>query len=111
MNWMISLAARIVSIADVFDALTSKRPYKDAWSAEAGLKALLLLNEQREIKADVEEVLPPDSSGIVAVFEERWSEDLDQALKSADVIKKEKVDRESAEQVKAAARETQPAAR
>jgi HD-GYP domain-containing protein (c-di-GMP phosphodiesterase class II) len=36
----ISLAARIVSIADVFDALTSKRPYKDAWSAEAGLKAI-----------------------------------------------------------------------
>lgn len=36
----ISLAARIVSVADVFDALTSKRPYKDAWSAEEGLKAI-----------------------------------------------------------------------
>ena len=36
----ISLAARIVAIADVFDALTSKRPYKEAWSAEAGLKAI-----------------------------------------------------------------------
>ncbi|TMC68970.1 MAG: HD-GYP domain-containing protein [Chloroflexi bacterium] len=36
----ISLAARIVSIADVFDALTSKRPYKEAWSAEAGLEAI-----------------------------------------------------------------------
>ena len=36
----ISLAARIVSIADVFDALTSKRPYKDAWSAEEGLRAI-----------------------------------------------------------------------
>ena len=36
----ISLAARIVSVADVFDALTSKRPYKEAWSAEAGLKAI-----------------------------------------------------------------------
>ena len=24
----------------MFDALTSKRPYKDAWSAEAGLKAI-----------------------------------------------------------------------
>src|SRR5438045_9447077 len=36
----ISLAARIVSIADVFDALTSKRPYKEAWSAEAGLQAI-----------------------------------------------------------------------
>jgi two-component system response regulator RpfG len=28
----IPLAARIVAIADVFDALTSVRPYKDAWS-------------------------------------------------------------------------------
>jgi putative nucleotidyltransferase with HDIG domain len=36
----ISLAARIVSVADVFDALTSKRPYKEAWSAEAGLQAI-----------------------------------------------------------------------
>ena len=36
----ISIAARIVSVADVFDALTSKRPYKDAWSAEAGLRAI-----------------------------------------------------------------------
>jgi len=36
----ISLAARIVSIADVFDALTSKRPYKEAWSAQAGLEAI-----------------------------------------------------------------------
>src|SRR5213593_2502264 len=36
----ISLAARIVSVADVFDALTSKRPYKEAWSAEAGLRAI-----------------------------------------------------------------------
>jgi putative two-component system response regulator len=36
----ISLAARIVSVADVFDALVTKRPYKDAWSAEAGLQAI-----------------------------------------------------------------------
>jgi HD-GYP domain-containing protein (c-di-GMP phosphodiesterase class II) len=28
----IPLEARIVAVADVFDALTSKRPYKDAWS-------------------------------------------------------------------------------
>lgn len=30
----IPLAARIVSIADVFDALTNSRPYKDAWTFE-----------------------------------------------------------------------------
>ncbi len=37
----ISLAARIVSVADVFDALTSKRPYKDAWSLEDGMAAIV----------------------------------------------------------------------
>jgi len=28
------IEGRICAIADVFDALTSKRPYKDAWSIE-----------------------------------------------------------------------------
>ncbi len=37
----ISLAARIVSVADVFDALTSRRPYKDAWSLEEGMTAII----------------------------------------------------------------------
>lgn len=34
----IPLAARIVAIADVFDALTSVRPYKDAWSIDEALE-------------------------------------------------------------------------
>jgi len=33
----IPLSARIVAVADVFDALTSKRPYKEAWSLEEAL--------------------------------------------------------------------------
>lgn len=38
----IPLVARIVAVADVFDALTSKRPYKDAWPVD---KALTILDE------------------------------------------------------------------
>lgn len=40
----IPLYGRIVAVADVFDALTSKRPYKKAWSFE---KALDLLIEEK----------------------------------------------------------------
>ncbi len=34
----INIAARITAIADVFDALTSERPYKPAWSVEEATK-------------------------------------------------------------------------
>ncbi len=36
----IPLEARIVAVADVFDALTSERPYKKAWSNEEAIKKL-----------------------------------------------------------------------
>ena len=36
----IPLMGRIVAIADVFDALTSKRPYKEAWSLEQAIAYL-----------------------------------------------------------------------
>ncbi|MDN3630890.1 response regulator [Vibrio lentus] len=39
----IPLSARIVAIADVFDALTSERPYKEAWPIQ---KAIELIQEQ-----------------------------------------------------------------
>jgi len=39
----IPLVGRIVAVADVLDALTSRRPYKDAWPFD---EALALLREQ-----------------------------------------------------------------
>jgi two-component system response regulator RpfG len=36
----IPLVARIVAVADVFDALVSKRPYKDAWPIAEGIEFL-----------------------------------------------------------------------
>jgi len=45
----IPLAGRIVALADVFDALTSVRPYKGAWSVE---EAVNYINAQKEIHFD-----------------------------------------------------------
>ena len=40
----IPLQARIVAVADVFDALTTVRPYKQAWEVE---EAVAYINEQK----------------------------------------------------------------
>ncbi|MEP7003738.1 MAG: HD-GYP domain-containing protein [Chloroflexota bacterium] len=66
----ISLAARIVAVADVFDALTSKRPYKEAWSSERGLAA---------IEADSGKHFDP---GIVAAFVSLYRDGAVEAIRS-----------------------------
>ncbi|MDH5370545.1 MAG: HD domain-containing protein [Gammaproteobacteria bacterium] len=40
----IPLEARIVAVADIFDALTSARPYKEAWSNEKAIQTLKKLS-------------------------------------------------------------------
>ena len=37
----IPLSARITAIADVYDALRSKRPYKEEWTHEASVKEIV----------------------------------------------------------------------
>jgi putative two-component system response regulator len=39
-GWEIPLCARIVSVADVFDALTHERPYKPAWQLERAVATI-----------------------------------------------------------------------
>jgi len=77
----IPLEARIVAVADVFDALTSVRPYKTAWSNEEAFATLrklakdkldsdcveaLVQNEEkvREIQARFQDAPPPGEPGM-----------------------------------------------
>jgi HD-GYP domain-containing protein (c-di-GMP phosphodiesterase class II) len=39
----VPLEARIVTVADIFDALTSPRPYKEAWPVEKACEELVLM--------------------------------------------------------------------
>ena len=73
-----------------------------------GVGGLVSHGEKEEIKADVEDTLPLNSSGIVAMFEEQWATDVDKVLSNSSNITKEKVDGDSADQVKTAAEKNPP---
>jgi putative two-component system response regulator len=68
----IPLAGRIVAVADVFDALTSVRPYKKAWSVE---QACGYLREQRGVHFDPQLVdLFLTQLPAIAGIMEKWAE-------------------------------------
>ena len=58
----IPFTARVVAVADVFDALISKRPYKDAWSPDVAMQ---------EIRRMAGSHLDPQ---IVGAFNELWEQ-------------------------------------
>jgi uncharacterized membrane protein len=72
-------------------------------AAGAGIGGLTSHQREHEIKKELEDVLPPDSSGIVAIFDEIWVEQVEKALAKAEKIEKEKIDKESVEKAKEAA--------
>jgi uncharacterized membrane protein len=67
-----------------------------------GAGSLLSHKEKAAIKADVEDALPLNSSGIVALFEEQWVTEVEKTLSHAEKVTKHEVDRDSLEQVKTA---------
>ena len=56
--------------------------------AGLGIGGLVSHGEKAEIKADVEDTLPLNSSGIVAVFDEQWATDVDKTLSTANKVSK-----------------------
>lgn len=68
----IPIEARIAAVADVFDALTSERPYKHAWSNEEALD-LLWKNAGTKFDPDCVAMLA-DSMGEIQEIQARFSE-------------------------------------
>lgn len=69
----------------------------------AGIGGLVSHSEKKEIKAEVADDLPPNSSGIVALFENQWAAQIETALEGADNLSKHDVDRDSVDKAKEAA--------
>lgn len=70
----IPISARIVAVADVFDALTSVRPYKEAWSADQAFEYIQnesgkhfdpeLVTAMIAIRSEVEKILSEHATAI-----------------------------------------------
>ena len=69
----IPIEGRIVAIADVFDALTSKRPYKEAWSVEKTMD-LMKREAGEHFEPKLVELLEANLGAILEI-KERWKED------------------------------------
>ncbi|MGB4361068.1 MAG: HD domain-containing phosphohydrolase [Rhodoferax sp.] len=65
-------SGRIAALADVFDALTSVRPYKKAWTVEAAVE-LITANSGQHFDPQLVEVFLQELPGIVAI-RERFAE-------------------------------------
>jgi HD-GYP domain-containing protein (c-di-GMP phosphodiesterase class II) len=72
-NGNIPLEARIVAVADVFDALTSNRPYKEAWSNDEAFAMLQQLAGEK-LDADCVKALI-DNRDTVEDIQRRFQED------------------------------------
>lgn len=68
----ISLPARIVAVSDVFDALTTQRPYKEPWSNEHAFAMLKLLSIDRLDKNCVDALM--DSPDEIVKIQQQFHE-------------------------------------
>ena len=66
----------------------------------ASVGKLVKMDRTSDIKKEVEDVLPPGSSGIIAMFDITWKPKVDEALKNASKIDEEEVSPESAAKLK-----------
>lgn len=65
----IPIEARIVTVADIFDALTSKRIYKEAWTVDEALEALGKMAAEGKLDAECVAALRARKDEAVAIIE------------------------------------------
>ena len=70
----IPVAARIVAVADVFDALTTARPYKDAYAVDHAVD-IMRADRGRHFDPDVFDVLVDGLDAVLAVITEHHGAD------------------------------------
>jgi uncharacterized membrane protein len=68
----------------------------------AGVGGLVSHAQKKDIKEEVADSLPNNSSGIVALFDEQWVAEVEKATAKADKVSKHEVDKDSAEEAKKA---------
>ena len=74
----VPLEARIVTVSDIFDALTSRRPYKDGWSNDAAFRELCRMAEQGKLDGECVRALM-DSPDEVREVQQRYGDQLESA--------------------------------
>ncbi|KKN13208.1 hypothetical protein LCGC14_1008690 [marine sediment metagenome] len=73
----IPIEARIVTVADIFDALTCYRPYKKAWSVNKAIEELRLMAEQNKLDKHCVNALIAKQAEIEDIVEQ-WADDTSQ---------------------------------
>ena len=63
----IPLEARIVAVADIFDALTSKRPYKEAWTNQQAIDTLHTMAQDGKLCVECVEALEKQLSEVEVI--------------------------------------------
>ncbi|MBF0124580.1 MAG: two-component system response regulator [Magnetococcales bacterium] len=81
----IPLGARIVAVADVFDALTTERPYKQAWSVEQAL-AMLHKEAGHHFDPQLVPLFAANMDEVLAV-RRKWQEGSEQSESLADIVR------------------------
>ena len=73
----IPLEARIITVSDIFDALTSRRPYKEGWSNDLAFGELCKMAEQGKLDGECVKALM-DSPDEVLDVQRRFGDQVEE---------------------------------